>query len=101
MKRIFLDVGCFLSTLLLPAIGSATPSSTATANGKQPDALFNATEWKTCEDMPQLQCREVTVPRFYTPTKVIQGKAEGTFVNLERRLVKGKPTRHIWLLQGG
>ncbi|MCJ1461859.1 hypothetical protein MMC07_000458 [Pseudocyphellaria aurata] len=65
------------------------------------NSTFSATEWETCKDYPQLQCRESTVPRFYTATKVLQGKAEGHLVNLERRLKKGNPTRHVWLFQGG
>ena len=110
MKSISLNVGLFLSTLLLPTGGSviesrntnsATPIAARKTDGKQSDTLFSATEWKTCEDLPELQCRKITVPRFYTLTKVIQGNVEGNLVNLERRLVKEKPTRHVWLLQEG
>ena len=93
MKYLSLCFGQVLVSLW-PAVGSTTPS------GKS-NSTFGATEWKTCQDYPQLQCRESTVPRFYTATKVLQGKAEGDLVNLERRLTKGNPTRHIWLLAGG
>lgn len=90
---------------LLPYIGSIWISLRLVAATVVPlensNSTFSATEWRTCQDYPQLQCRESTVPRFYTTTKVLQGKAEGNLVNLERRLLKGKPTRHIWLFQGG
>ena len=93
MKNLLLYIGHVLISLRL-AVGTATPL------GKS-NSTFGATEWKTCQDYPQLQCRESTVPRFYTATKVLQGKAEGHLINLERRLTKGAPTRHIWLFQGG
>lgn len=60
-----------------------------------------ATEWTTCPDFPNLECRNVTVPRFYEPVPVVQGNANGTLGVLERRLVSGQPKRHVWLLQGG
>lgn len=83
-------------TLVFSRLVAAISTSVEFSN-----STFSVTEWKTCQDYPQLQCRESTVPRFYTTTNVLQGTAEGYLVNLERRLKKGKPSRHVWLFQGG
>lgn len=91
--NLLLYIGQALISLRL-VVATATPFEQSTST-------FSATEWKICKDYPQFQCRESTVPRFYERTKVLQGKAEGHLVNLERRSTKGKPTRHIWLFQGG
>ena len=68
-----------------------------TANGPS----FQATAWETCQDLPSFQCRNVTVPRFYEAVNITISGSEGTLVNLERRLISGKPKKHVWLLQGG
>lgn len=83
-----------LAALLLSV--AATPCASS-AGG----LCFQTTPWEACTDYPDLECREVTVPRFYEPTTVVQGNAEGTLTNLERRVVSGKPKKHVWLLQGG
>lgn len=95
---------------LYSAIASASVVVTATATAIHlPDSAplhirdtqFKPTPWTTCPDFPRLECRNVTVPRFYEPTTVVQGLANGTLTNLERRAISGSHKKHVWLLQGG
>lgn len=77
-----------LSTTVLPAVAHATS--------------VHVTSWVPCLDFPQLECRNITVPRFYDDDqKVVQGCSNGTLRNLERRLARGEPTKYIWLIDGG
>jgi hypothetical protein len=68
-------------------------------------ANFTVSEWITCGDYAQFQCRNATVPLCYE-----QACWDGihnsswpleTLNLLERRLVSGSPKKHLWLLQGG
>lgn len=76
-----------LSVLAVLLLNVATISSASSAA----DSSFKSTSWEVCKDYSDLECREVTVPRFYEPTTVVLGNAEGTLTNLERRVVSGKP----------